>query len=460
MFDIIIAILIGIAIGAVAVWLILRGNISRLKKTAVQYDEKEIEYQKQTQQRIQLEAKESMLQEKIEELSRSLLQEKALNDQKEAEIRRQVQTAASLQSANESLAEKLETQKEEIKSIREQLYNEFQVLSNKILEEKSRKFVEVNEEKVGAILNPLREKIQSFEKKVEDAYSVELREKASLREQLTQIAKINHQMSEEAKNLTKALKGDSKTQGNWGEIQLEMLLEKSGLTQDLHYKKQVTLRDEEGRVSRPDFVIYLPEGKNFIIDSKVSLTAYEKFFNADDEAQKAGFLKNHIDSLTSHINELSAKNYQNLYGVNPPDFVFLFVPVEPAFTLAVQNEPSLFDKALNKNVVLVVPSTLLATMRTVSFIWKQENQRKNVLEIAKESGALYDKFVGFIEDLDKIQKSIDDTGRHCAAAKNKLSESSKKGDTIVGRIERIKKLGANATKSLPANLLDATEEEA
>lgn len=458
MFDIIIAILIGIAIGAVAVWLILRGNIVRLKDVSIQYSEKEAEYQLQMQQLSRLEAEKAMSLEKIETMSQSLLQEKTLNEQKEAEIRRQVQTAASLQSANESLAEKLETQKEEIKSIREQLYNEFQVLSNKILEEKSRKFVEVNEEKVGAILNPLREKIQSFEKKVEDAYSVELREKASLREQLTQIAKINHQMSEEAKNLTKALKGDSKTQGNWGEIQLEMLLEKSGLTQDLHYKKQVTLRDEEGRVSRPDFVIYLPEGKNFIIDSKVSLTAYEKFFNADDEAQKAGFLKNHIDSLTSHINELSAKNYQNLYGVNPPDFVFLFVPVEPAFTLAVQNEPSLFDKALNKNVVLVVPSTLLATMRTVSFIWKQENQRKNVLEIAKESGALYDKFVGFIEDLDKIQKSIDDTGRHCAAAKNKLSESSKKGDTIIGRIERIKKLGANATKSLPANLLDATEE--
>lgn len=460
MFDIIIAILIGIAIGAVAVWLILRGNIVRLKDVSIQYSEKEAEYQLQMQQLSRLEAEKAMSLEKIETMSQSLLQEKTLNEQKEAEIRRQVQTAASLQSANESLAEKLETQKEEIKSIREQLYNEFQVLSNKILEEKSRKFVEVNEEKVGAILNPLREKIQSFEKKVEDAYSVELREKASLREQLTQIAKINHQMSEEAKNLTKALKGDSKTQGNWGEIQLEMLLEKSGLTQDLHYKKQLTLRDEDGRVSRPDFVIYLPEGKNFIIDSKVSLTAYEKFFNADDEAQKAGFLKNHIDSLTSHINELSAKNYQNLYGVNPPDFVFLFVPVEPAFTLAVQNEPSLFDKALNKNVVLVVPSTLLATMRTVSFIWKQENQRKNVLEIAKESGALYDKFVGFIEDLDKIQKSIDDTGRHCAAAKNKLSESSKKGDTIVGRIERIKKLGANATKSLPANLLDATEEEA
>ncbi|MDR0364445.1 MAG: DNA recombination protein RmuC [Bacteroidales bacterium] len=451
--------IIGLFAGGVIAWLVLRGNIFRLQDISNQYRVKEDEYQRQVQSLIQLEAEKSMLLGKIEELSLSLAQEREQKELKEMEIRRQVQVAATLESANESLTEKLETQKEEIKTIREQMYNEFQLLSSKILDEKSRKFVEVNEEKVGAILNPLKEKIQSFEKKVEETYSVELREKASLREQLTQIANMNHQMSEDAKNLTRALKGDSKMQGNWGEIQLELLLEKSGLIQDIHYKRQVSLKDDEGRPFRPDFAIYLPEGKNFIIDSKVSLTAYEKFFNAEDDAQKKKYLNEHIASLNNHINDLSFKNYHSLYGINPPDFVFLFVPVEPAFTLAVQSDSGLFDKALSKNVILVVPSTLLATMRTVSFIWKQENQRKNVLEIAKESGALYDKFVGFIEDLDKIQKAINDTERYCNAAKSKLYSSSKKGDTIIGRVERIKKLGANASKALPPGLLDKAEDK-
>ena len=261
-------------------------------------------------------------------------------------------------------------------------------------------------------------------------------------------------MSDDAQRLTSALKGDSKVQGDWGEVQLEMLLEKTGLINGVHFHKQLNCRTEDGTNVRPDYVINLPEGKNFIIDSKVSLTAYENYFNTDDDQQKNIHLKEHIGSLKRHIDDLGSKSYQNLYSINSPDYVFLFVALEPALTIALQNEPSLFEKALNKNIVLVSTSTLLASMRTVSFIWKQENQKNNVLDIAKESGQLYDKFVGFTEDLIKVGKSIQVTQDTYALAMGKLTESSRRGDTIIGRMERIKVLGANATKNLDQRLID------
>jgi len=263
-------------------------------------------------------------------------------------------------------------------------------------------------------------------------------------------------MSEDAQKLTLALKGDSKTQGDWGEMQLERLLEKSGLQKGVHFIAQQSFRTENGNILRPDYLIKLPEGKNFIIDSKVSLVAYEKHFNSEDNDEKNTFLKQHINSIHQHIQDLSSKNYPSLYGINSPDFVFLFFALEPALTLALQNDPDLFDKALAKNIVLVSTSTLLASMRTVSFIWKQENQKKNVLDIAKESGMLYDKFVLFTEDLIKIGERIKATKADYDAAMNKLTTSTKKGDTIIGRMENIKKLGANTSKSLDQRLIDKT----
>lgn len=364
---------------------------------------------------------------------------------------------ATLEAEQRSLLEKLESQKDELENVRKQMYAEFQVMANKIMDDKSRKFVDVNEEKLSNILNPLKEKIQLFEKKVEETYNNETREKASLRKELEQLVMANRQITEEANKLTRALKGDSKTQGDWGEIQLEVLLEKSGLQRDIHFRRQENFKTDDYTNVRPDFVINLPEGKNFIIDSKVSLTSYENYFNTDDETVQAKYLQEHINSLARHIADLGGKNYQQLYGINPPDYVFLFVPIEPALTVALQNDHSLFDKALAKNVVLLTTSTLLATLRTVSFIWKQENQRRNVLDIAKEGGALYDKFVGFMEDLIGVGKKIDDAKNSYKDAMNKLVESPKKGDTIVGRIERIKSLGANATKALPQSLLDKVE---
>ncbi len=391
---------------------------------------------------------------RAEQLLQELAAAKAEQVGLEAENKHLYKTNATLEAEKKALLEKLEEQKENLENVRKQMYAEFQVMANKIMDDKSRKLVDVNEEKLANILNPLKEKIHLFEKKVEETYSAETREKAALRKELEQIVAANRQMTEEANKLTKALKGDSKTQGDWGEVQLELLLEKAGLQRDIHFRRQENFKTEDGANVRPDFVINLPEGKNFIIDSKVSLTAYENYFNTDEETSRVKFLQEHVNSLARHIADLGSKNYQHLYGINPPDYVFLFVPIEPALTVALQTDHSLFDKALARNVVLVTTSTLLATLRTISFIWKQENQRRNVLEIAKEGGALYDKFVGFVTDLIGVGKKIDDAKDGYKDAMNKLVESPKKGDTIIGRVEKIKSLGANATKALPQSLLD------
>ena len=410
--------------------------------------------QQQTESYIQVTAAKESLQIKAEEQQKEITSLHQKAESKEIETRQNIATIAQYKAQNANLSEKLELQKKEIQEIREQLYKDFKLTAESILEEKTKKFSEVNEEKLGNILNPLKEKIQTFEKKVEETYLSEMREKTNLRKELEHIININKQMSDDAQRLTFALKGDSKVQGDWGEVQLEMLLEKTGLVKDVHFHKQLNCKTEDGSNVRPDYVINLPEGKNFVVDSKVSLTAYENYFNTDEEQQKNAYLKDHISSMKRHIDDLGSKNYQNLYSINSPDYVFLFVALEPALTIALQNDPTLFEKALNKNIVLVSSSTLLASMRTVSFIWKQENQKNNVLEIAKESGLLYDKFVGFIDDLIKVGKSIQVTQDSYTAAMGKLTESSRRGDTIVGRMERIKVLGANATKSIDQRLID------
>ena len=406
---------------------------------------------------IQVTAAKEALESKASDLSADLQDYKAKLEEKTLEVQEKIASMAQLRAINANLQEKLDLQKTEIQDIREQLYKDFKLTAEAILEEKTKKFSEVNEEKLGSVLNPLKEKIQAFEKKVEETYHNETREKESLRKELEQLLRLNKQVSDDAQRLALALKGDSKTQGDWGEVQLELLLEKTGLVENIHYMKQTNYKTEDGSNVRPDFVINLPESKNFIIDSKVSLTAYENYYNEEDENQKATYLKEHLNSLSRHIIDLGSKNYQQLYGINSPDYVFLYVALEPALTLAMQKDPSLFEKALIKNVVLVSGSTLLAAMRTVSFIWKQENQKNNVLEIAKESGMLYDKFVGFTEDLIKIGLQLNSTQTTYQAAMGKLTESTRRGDTIVGRMERIRQLGANTTKQQDKRLLDKTQ---
>ena len=354
-----------------------------------------------------------------------------------------------------NLEEKLAENKLEVEKLQKTFKDEFKNLANEILEEKTLKFTTQNKEALKTILNPLNEKIQHFEKKIEDTHKESIDYHAALRQQILGLKELNTQMSKETLNLTKALKGDSKTQGDWGETQLEVLLEKANLTKNIHYSTQGGYRDEAGILKKPDFIINLPDNKHLIIDAKVSLTAYEAYYNAENDLDKAAHLKKHLASIKKHFKELGEKEYQELYEMNTPDYVLMFVPVEPALLIALNEDNSLYLEALDKNVVLVSTSTLLATLSTVSSIWKQEDQKKNVLEIAKRAGALYDKFEGFVQDLLKVGKSINTSKDSYDAAMNKLVEG--KGN-LVTSIEKIKKLGAKAKKSLPQSIIERAED--
>lgn len=350
-----------------------------------------------------------------------------------------------------NLNEKLTEERKRLKEHHEQLKTQFENLANEILENKSEKFAKQNKENLDKILNPLGEKITAFEKSVQDKYEKEIEGRTGLEEQIKNLTKLNQQISEDAVNLTQALKGDSKTQGDWGEFQLEVLLEKSGLEKGLNFEIQAHFKDEEGNRKHPDCVINLPENKNIIIDSKVSLTAYEQFVNSEDDEEKNILLKKHIDSLKSHIKELAGKEYSNLYDINTPNFVLMFIPIEPAMILGFQGDRELYDFAYSKNIILVSTSTLMAIMSTISYMWQQENQKKYVMEIARLSGALYDKFKNFVSDIEGIGKSIGQAEGKYDAAMKKLYTG--KGN-IISRIETIKKLGANTSKSLPQELVD------
>lgn len=352
------------------------------------------------------------------------------------------------------LEEQMAKQKNEIQNLQEKFKTEFENIANRLLEEKSQKFTAQNQEQLGHLLHPLREKIKAFEDGVERRFLEETKDRVSLKKEIEHLRHLNQQLSQDANNLVSALKGENKMQGDWGEFQLELLLEKAGLQKGTHYQVQNSFRDEEGRHKRPDFIINLPDDKHLIIDSKVSLVAYERYFNSHSEEEKRLHLKDHLNSIKQHIKDLSSKNYQRLYQINSPDYLLLFVPIEPAFAIAAQEDHRLFLDALDRNVVLVSTSTLLATMRTVSYIWTQDKQKRSVLEIARQSGMLYDKFCGFVDDLKSIGQKLDHAQSAYKDAMNKLVDSRKFGDTLIGRAEKIKELGAKATKQLPKELLD------
>ncbi len=353
---------------------------------------------------------------------------------------------AGLKAEYASLEEKLSEQKEELAGMQEQLKVQFENLANKILDEKAEKFTKQNKESLDQILKPLGDNLESFKKKVEETYNDENRQRATLKEQIRQMAELNQKMSEDAKNLTKALKGDSKAQGNWGEVILERILERSGLTKGREYEVQQSTTTEEGRRLQPDVVVHLPDEKFLVIDSKVSLAAYEKFASSDDDAEAESAIKQHIASLRAHVKGLSAKNYQQIHGDRSPDFVLLFIPIEPAFGLALQSDPNLYYEAFDRNIVIVSPSTLLATLATIDSVWKQEYQNKNALEIAQRGGALYDKFVLFVESMEQIGDRIQQTQKSYEEARTRLSEGS---GNLVRQAEMLKELGAKASKKLP-----------
>ncbi|WP_281297260.1 DNA recombination protein RmuC [Flavobacterium limnophilum] len=352
----------------------------------------------------------------------------------------------------ENLWERNKEQKEEVEKLQEKFTKEFENLANKILDEKSSKFTEQNKENMKNILSPLQDKIQLFEKKVEDTHKESIDYHAALRQQILGLKEMNLQMSKETLNLTKALKGDSKMQGNWGELVLERVLEKSGLEKGREYEVQQSHTTEEGNRVFPDVVINLPDGKKMIVDSKVSLTAYEKYINEDDdETAKTRYLKEHVNSIKFHVENLGNKNYQDLYQIESPDFVLLFIPMEPAFALALNDDTTLYNKAFEKNIVIVTPSTLLATLRTIDSMWTNQKQQENAFEIARQAGALYDKFEGFVTDLIKIGKKIDESKVEYQGAMNKLVDG--KGNLITS-VEKLKKMGAKAKKALPDNILN------
>lgn len=343
-----------------------------------------------------------------------------------------------------------------LEEAREKMSLEFTNLANEILEKKGKDFTDSNRENIENILKPLREKIQQFEKRVEETYDRESKERFSLAREIKNLQELNVRISEDAINLTNALKGESKTQGIWGEFVLERLLEDSGLQKGREYEIQVSMRADDGSLKQPDVVVHLPEGKDVIIDSKVSLSAYERYYSEQDEDKRAEALKQHIQSIRTHIRSLSDKDYHNLDAVKTLDFIMMFLPVEAAFALAVQHDASLFSEAFDKNIALVGPTTLMATLRTIQNIWRYEQQNRNALEIARRAGALYDKFVNFASDLEEVGKRLDQTQDSYDQAHKRLI--SGRGN-LVSNVEKLKLLGARASKSLPASLVDESFEQ-
>lgn len=405
----------------------------------------------------QLETQVAISEEKLREAQSKaenlLAQVDKLTLQEKDAIRLQSQLESQLQSERE----KLSRQEKDLADLQKRFSEEFKNLAQGILEEKSQKFTLQNKENIESLLKPLSEKIKEFQTKVEDSNTADERRNATLIEQLKNLKELNQSLGDEARSLTKALRGESKTQGNWGELQLEKILNAAGLEKDLHYGKEESFKTEDGKNQRPDYLIKLPDGKHLILDSKVSLTAYARYVEAEDEAEKSLQLKAHLASLSNHIDQLSAKNYPDLKGANSPDYVLLFVANEPALNLAFREDNQLFEKALRKNIVLVSTSTLLATLRTIGYIWRQDAQNKNADEIARQAGDMYDKFANFSEDLLKLGTQMATARKTYDDAMNKLVDGR---GNLVRRAQKLRELGAQkSSKEIDSKLLDQADNE-
>lgn len=465
--------IIGFAIGAIAIWLILRNQIAsaneskleiaRLNERLLAVQDDNMRYQQiisesdkhinnlRTQlgdiqnQRAQLaERAERVV--PLEQQLEKLIQYKQELTIKVAELTMQLEAERTQSGEKIALLNEAKTQ----------LSDQFKALANDILEEKSKRFTEQNQTNIDQILSPLKLKLQEFQNKVEEVYVQEGKDRSSLSEQVKHLMALNKQMSQDAHNLTSALKGQAKTQGNWGEFILERVLENSGLNKGEHYKTQESHTREDGTRAQPDVIIYLPEGRHLVVDAKVSIVAYNDHANADSDLAKDVALKRHIDSIRSHIKGLSSKNYQEIYQLKSLDFVIMFVPVEPAFMLAIAEDSELWQDAWTKNVLLVSPSTLLFVVRTVAHLWRQEQQTRNAQDIAKRGGELYDKLVGFVDDFEKMgdkirqaQKSYDDAyGKFTGGRGN-----------VIRQAQMLRDLGVKPTKSLPSNLVELALEQ-
>ncbi|UUD65040.1 DNA recombination protein RmuC [Pseudomonas seleniipraecipitans] len=373
-----------------------------------------------------------------------------LREQREAELRRLDSERAGLAAELHEQQEHHQQRLEDLQGARDALRAQFAELAGKIFDEREQRFSETSQQRLGQLLDPLKERIQSFEKRVEESYQQEARERFSLGKELERLQGLNQRLSEEAMNLTQALKGQ-KTQGNWGELVLERVLEHAGLQKGREYHTQVSLKSADGERFQPDVLIQLPGEKQVVVDAKVSLTAYQQSVAATDEPTRQLALKQHVLSLRSHLKGLSLKDYQHLDGLHSLDFVLLFVPIEAAFAAALQADPGLFQEAFDQHIVIVSPTTLLATLRVIDSLWRQERQSQNAREIAERAGALYDKFVAFIQDLDEVGMRLQQLDKAYAGARNKLVDGR---GNLISRAENIKLLGARASKSLPPELLE------
>lgn len=388
-------------------------------------------------------------------LLQTLADQKKELEQERAKVLDLTNSLAAAEADFRNLEEKWEERKGEMIELQSKFSDQFKNLANEIFEEKSKRFTEQNKSNLFDILKPLGEKIIEFEKRVEETHKDTISRNSALREQLENLQRLNVQMTREAENLTRALKGDSQTQGAWGEFILESILEKSGLERDREYTIQESFATEEGRL-RPDVIVRLPENKHVIIDSKVSLKAYNNFVNAETENDKTVALKAHLLSIRQHMKGLADKNYQKNITENGLDFIIMFIPIEPAYILAIQSEKSLYEEALERRIVFVSPTLLIPSLQLIKNVWKQEYQTRHVLDIANKAGDLYDKFVGFTEDLITL-------GRHLDTSKKVYEESMKKlsvgGGNLVRKVEDLKKLGAKATKAIDPKLLSRSEEQ-
>ncbi|MFI2742839.1 DNA recombination protein RmuC [Zhouia sp. PK063] len=449
----IIAIPTGIFIGKLLFQSKLKSEKAALQERLYAQEQQQIQIKEQWQNEV------SQWKNRLE--TEHLQFEKQINSQKteNQQLLHEKENLAIQLSKKESdffhLEQKSVEQKNEIEKLQEKFTKEFENLANKILEEKSTKFTEQNKENIKNILHPLQEKIQLFEKKVDDSNKENTIRHTSMVEQLKNLKELNQQITKEASNLTKALKGDTKMQGNWGELVLERVLEKSGLEKGSEYTVQNSFTTDEGKRVLPDVIIHLPDNKKMIVDSKVSLIAYERYINEENEELKPALLKEHLASVKKHVEQLSAKSYHELYKIESPDFVLLFIPLEPAFAAASQLDTNLYSWAFEKNIVIVTPSTLLATLRTIDSMWQNEKQHKNAMDIAVQAGRLYDQFKGLLDDFEKVGKQLQTVQNSYSGAMTKLTG---KGN-LLGRVEKLKKLGAKASKQIDQKWINRAKDD-
>lgn len=376
----------------------------------------------------------------------------ALRDQLNVEQQRLSNQVTELSTSLTAEREKASENLAVLNNAREELSNQFKVLANEILEDKTKRFTEQNQTNISQLLEPLKIKITEFQGQVQEVYVQEGKDRSALTEQVKQLMLLNNQLSKDAHNLTSALKGQTKTQGNWGELILERVLEASGLRKGHEYDVQESHTRADGTRAQPDVVVHLPEDKHLIIDAKVSLNAYEEYANTDTDQQRDVAMRRHLESVRSHIKELSEKNYQQLYGLKSLDFVLMFIPIEPAFMLAISHDSDLWQDAWRRNVLLVSPSTLLFVVRTVAHLWRQEQQNRNAQEIANRGAELYDKLAGFVEDLEGLGTKLQQAQRAYDGAYNKFAGGR---GNVIRQAEMLKELGVKPTRQLPQKMIDA-----